>query len=104
MMNLLLSPVFAFLAYIPLVLVLVGVGRLLAGPPAVSAAKASVYGSGEAPPTFSAAPGYQPFFLIALCFAMVHLAMLVLGIGSLPVPAAVYLGGLFVALVALILG
>jgi hypothetical protein len=35
---------------------------------------------------------------------VVHLAMLVLGIGSLPVPAAVYLVGLFVALVALILG
>jgi hypothetical protein len=30
--------------------------------------------------------------------------MLVLGIGSLPVPAAVYLAGLFIALVALILG
>ncbi len=103
-MDLLLSPPFAFLAYIPLVLVLVGFGRLLAGRTVVSAAKSSVYGSGEAPPTFSAAPGYQPFFLIALFFAVVHLAMLVLGIGSLPMPAAVYLVGLFVALVALILG
>ena len=70
----------------------------------VTAAKSSVYGSGEVAPTFAAAPGYQPFFLIALFFAVVHLAMLVLGIGSLPVPAAVYLVGLFVALVALILG
>lgn len=103
-MDLLLNPVFAFLAYIPLVLVLVGLGRLLAGRTVVSAAKTSVYGSGEAPPTFGAAPGYQPFFLIALFFAVVHLAMLVLGVGSLPMPAAVYLGGLFVALVALILG
>ncbi len=103
-MDLLLSPVFAFLAYIPLVLVLVGLGRLLAGRTVVNAAKTSIYGSGEAPPTFAAAPGYQPFFLIALFFAVVHLAMLVLGIGSLPVPAAVYLAGLFVALVALILG
>ena len=103
-MDLLLSPVFAFLAYIPLVLVLVGLGRLLAGRTVASAAKTSIYGSGEAPPTFAAAPGYQPFFLIALFFAIVHLAMLVLGIGSLPVPAAVYLVGLFVALIALILG
>lgn len=103
-MDLLLNPVFAFLAYIPLVLVLVGLGRLLAGRTVVSAAKSSVYGSGEASPTFAAAPGYQPFFLIALFFAVVHLAMLVLGVGSLPMPAAVYLGGLFVALVALILG
>jgi NADH:ubiquinone oxidoreductase subunit 3 (subunit A) len=103
-MTLLLSPVFAFLAYIPLVVVLLGLGRLLAGPTVVSAAKTSVYGSGEAPPTFAAAPGYQPFFLIALFFAIVHLAMLVLGVGSLPTPAAVYLVGLFVALIALILG
>jgi NADH:ubiquinone oxidoreductase subunit 3 (subunit A) len=103
-MDLLLNPVSAFLAYIPLVLVLVGLGRLLAGRTVVSAAKTSVYGGGEASPTFAAAPGYQPFFLIALFFAIVHLAMLVLGVGSLPMPAAVYLGGLFVALVALILG
>jgi NADH:ubiquinone oxidoreductase subunit 3 (subunit A) len=103
-MDLILSPVFAFLAYIPLVLVIVGLGRLLAGRTVVTAAKTSVYGSGEASPTFAAAPGYQPFFLIALFFAVVHLAMLVLGVGSLPVPAAIYLGGLFVALIALILG
>ena len=103
-MDLMLSPPFAFLAYIPVVLLLVGLGRALAGPSEANAMKRSVYGSGEEAETFSAAPGYQPFFLIALFFAMVHLAMLVLGIGSLPVPAAIYLAGLFVALVALILG
>jgi hypothetical protein len=103
-MDILLSPPVAFVAYIPLVLVLLGIGRLLAGPAVVTPMKTSIYGSGEAPPTFEAAPGYQPFFLIALFFAMVHLAMLVLGLGSLPTPAAVYLVGLFVALVALILG
>ncbi len=103
-MNLLLAPPFAFLAYIPLVLVLVGVGRMLAGPANANAVKTSVYGSGEASPTFEAAPGYQPFFLIALFFAVVHLAMLVIGIGTLPMPAAVYLVGLVIALVALILG
>ena len=103
-MNLLLTPPLAFLAYIPLVLVLVGIGRLLAGPANANAVKTSVYGSGEESPTFEAAPGYQPFFLIALFFAIVHLAMLVLAIGRLPAPAVVYLGGLFVALVALILG
>lgn len=103
-MNLLLTPPLAFLAYIPLVLLLVGLGRLLAGPASANAVKTSIYGSGEASPTFEAAPGYQPFFLIALFFAVVHLAMLVLAIGQLPVAAAIYLGGLFVALVALILG
>ncbi|MBP1633648.1 MAG: putative rane protein [Acidobacteria bacterium] len=103
-MDLLLSPPVAFVIYIPLVLALLGVGRMLAGPSTASAMKTSIYGSGEAAPTFEAAPGYQPFFLIALFFAMVHLAMLVLGLGNLPTPAAVYLVGLFVALVALILG
>ena len=103
-MDILLSPPVAFLIYIPLVLALVGVGRLLAGPANATAMKTSIYGSGEAPPTFEAAPGYQPFFLIALFFAMVHLAMLVVGLGNLPTPAAVYLVGLFVALIALILG
>ena len=81
-MNLLLTPPLAFLAYIPLVLVLVGIGRLLAGPANANAVKTSVYGSGEASPTFEAAPGYQPFFLIALFFAVVHLAMLVLAVGQ----------------------
>ncbi len=103
-MRVLLTPPLAFLAYIPLVLVLVGLGRLLAGPANSNAVKTSIYGSGEASPTFEAAPGYQPFFLIALFFAVVHLAMLVLAVGQLPPAAAIYLGGLFVALVALILG
>ena len=103
-MRLLLTPPMAFLAYLPLVLILVGLGRLLAGPASANAAKTSIYGSGEASPTFEAAPGYQPFFLIALFFAVVHLATLVIAIGRLPAAAAVYLGGLFVALVALLLG
>jgi NADH:ubiquinone oxidoreductase subunit 3 (subunit A) len=103
-MDVLLSPPVAFLAYIPVALVLLGLGRMLAGPASPNAMKSSIYGSGEASPTFEAAPGYQPFFLIALFFAVVHLAMLVLGVGSLPTPAAVYLVGLFIALVALILG
>jgi hypothetical protein len=79
-------------------------GRLLAGPGHVTAMKTSVYGSGEAPPTFEAAPGYRPFFLIAFFFAVVHLGMLVLGTGGLPLPAAAYIVGLLLALAALILG
>ena len=103
-MRLLLSPPFAMLAYVPLALALVAIGRLLAGPAHATPAKTSIYGSGEESPTFEAAPGYEPFFLVALFFAIVHLAMLVVAIGHLPAPATVYLGGLFVALVALILG
>ncbi len=104
-MDFILTPPLAFLLYVPLVLLIVGLGRLLAGTVAQpSAMKTSVYGSGEAPPTFAAAPGYRPFFRIAFFFAVVHLGMLVLGIGSLPLPAAAYIVGLLLALAALILG
>jgi NADH:ubiquinone oxidoreductase subunit 3 (subunit A) len=103
-MDLLLSPPLAFLLYVPLVLAVSVLGRMLAGPAQASAMKSSTYGSGEAPPTHGAAPGYQPFFLIAFFFAVLHLSMLVLGIGNLPVPAAIYTVGLMFALVALILG
>ncbi len=99
-----LTPPIAFLIYIPLVLLIVAFGRMLAGASKPSAMKTSVYGSGEAPPVFAAAPGYRPFFLIAFFFAIIHLGMLVLGIGSLPIPAAAYIVGLLVALAALILG
>ncbi len=103
-MNLILTPPVAFVIYIPLVLGIVGLGRLLAGASRPTALKTSVYGSGEASPTTEAAPGYRPFLLVALFFAVVHLGMLVLGIGSLPVPAAVYVVGLLLTLAALILG
>ncbi len=66
--------------------------------------KTSIYGSGEAPPTHMAAPGYAPFFVIAFFFAILHLGMLVLGSGGLPTLAAFYLVGLILALLALILG
>ncbi len=103
-MDLILTPPVAFILYIPLVLLILATGRLLAGAGRPTAMKTSVYGSGEASPTFAAAPGYRPFFLIALFFAVVHLGMLVLGIGRLPVPAAAYIVGLLLALTALILG
>ncbi len=103
-MDLILTPPVAFNLYIPLVLLIVAFGRLLAGAATPNPMKTSVYGSGEASPTFAAAPGYRPFFLIAFFFAVVHLGMLVLGTGGLPWPAAAYIVGLLVALAALILG
>ena len=103
-MNILLSPQLAFLIYIPLILVILWFGRQLAGPSQSDPAKASLYGSGEEAPMFTAAPGYKPFFLVALFFAILHLGMLALGLaGDSPVAVA-YLIGLAVALVALILG
>ena len=103
-MNVLLSPPLAFLIYIPLILLIVWLGRKLAGPEKSNEMKSSVYGSGEAAPTTIAAPGYKPFFLIAFFFAILHLGMLVLSSGTLSTGMAVYIIGLALALVALILG
>jgi NADH:ubiquinone oxidoreductase subunit 3 (subunit A) len=103
-MNFLLYPPIAFLIYIVLVLVIVWFGRVLAGPEKPNPIKSSVYGSGEEAPTYLAAPGYRPFFMIAFFFAILHLGMLVLGSGGLNTTAIVYMVGLILALVALILG
>ena len=103
-MQVLLSPPIAFLIYVPLVLIILGLGRLLAGPEKVTAMKASIYGSGEAPPTAAAAPGYQPFFLIAFFFAILHLGVLMVASGDFSPIMGLYLGGLLLALLALILG
>lgn len=103
-MQFLLTPPIAFLLYIPLVLVVLWIGRQLAGPGNPSAEKSSIYASGEEAPTISAAPGYKPFFLVALFFAILHLGMLVLGTGNVQAPQAIYIVGLALALIALILG
>ncbi len=103
-MNILLSPPVAILIYIPLVLVLVWLGKRLAGPERANAVKSSVYGSGEESPDGAAQPGYRPFILIAFFFAILHLGVLVVGSGSITMGPAIYLAGLVVALVALILG
>ncbi len=103
-MDWILTPPFAFLIYIPLVLIITLVGRKMAGPSKSDPAKSSVYGSGEAAPTNLAAPGYKPFFLVAFFFAILHLGMLVLGSGTLLNIQPFYVLGMLVALVALILG
>ena len=103
-MSILLAPPIAFLIYIPLVLVITLLGRSLAGRSQTSAMKTSLYGSGEAASTHLAAPGYRPFFLIALFFAVLHLGVLVLGSGGLTGITGIYLLGLILALLALILG
>lgn len=104
MTEILLSPPVAFVLYLALVGLLTRLGRLLAGPPKLTATKSSTYASGEAPPSSPAAPGYRPFFVIALFFAVLHLGVLMLGSGNLSPTSALYLVGLLLALVALILG
>lgn len=104
-MDFLLSPPIAFVIYIPLVMLIVWFGEQLAKPvERPSVAKSSLYGGGEKGPLIAAAPGYQPFFLVAFFFAILHLGMLVLGFGDLSLPQGVYIVGLALALLALILG
>ncbi len=103
-MDILLSPPIAFIIYLVLVGLLTGAGRVLAGPERAGVMKRSTYASGEAAPTQIAAPGYRPFFIIALFFAILHLGILMLGSSDLSPYAGIYLLGLALALVALILG
>ena len=104
MSDVLLSPAIAFLLYLALGGLLAGVGRTLAGPARPTALKSSTYASGEAPPARRAVPGYRPYFVIALFFAIVHLGALVLGSGSPAAMTGMYLIGLLLVLAALILG
>lgn len=104
MADILLAPPIAFLVYLVLVGLLSGMGRVLAGAGSESAAKSSTYAGGEAPPMRPAVPGYRPFFVIALFFAIAHLGVLMLGSSDLGSISGIYLIGLILALLALILG
>jgi len=103
-MQTLFTPLIAFLVYLALAGLLSLAGRLLAGPSKYSSLKSSTYSSGETAPTQMAAPGYRPFFVVALFFAVLHLGILVLGTGFSSPVEVIYLIGLMVALLALILG
>ncbi|MGD8587177.1 MAG: hypothetical protein PVJ75_17635 [Chloroflexota bacterium] len=104
MESIMLNPPLALLINVGLVAILYGLGRLLAGAPQSSPLKSSTYSSGEEPPEHAAAPGYRPFFVVALFFAVLHLGALVLGTGGINIIGGIYLVGLALALVALILG
>lgn len=104
MRDILLSPPVAFIIYAVLAAVLSRVGKHISATGADEKYKRTVYASGEAAPTAPAAPGYRPFFVVALFFAVLHLGVLVAGSGSLSPLVGVYLVGLIVALVVLILG
>ena len=112
-MSVMLTPPVALLAYIGLVALLFGFGRLLAPAARPSAAQSSLYAGGEVAATSKAAPGYRRFFVVALFFAVLHLGAMVLATAAMAgglalVPAIgtmllVYLGGLALALIILLL-
>lgn len=103
MSNWFLSPPIAFLIYLVLVGILSGMGRVMA-PENPNPLKSSTYASGEKAQISSGVPGYRPFFLITLFFAVLHLGVLMLGSSGFSPIALLYLAGLLLALLALILG
>jgi NADH:ubiquinone oxidoreductase subunit 3 (subunit A) len=100
----LLTPPVAFLIYILLVSLLSGAGRILSGPSRPATVKSSPYASGEKTSPNTTAPGYSPFFRVALFFAVLHLGAVVVATGGLSLMAGGYLLGLILVLIALILG
>jgi NADH:ubiquinone oxidoreductase subunit 3 (subunit A) len=98
------SPLVAFAVYLAVAVGLIGLGRLLGGGRRPSAATRAIYASGEAAAPGRAAPGYGPYFGVALFFAVLHLGVLVAASGPATVVGAFYVAGLLLILVALVLG
>lgn len=104
MADILLSPPIALIIYLALAAILYRFAGGMAERGVVNEEKRSVYAGGEASPERMAAPGYRPFFVIALFFAILHLGVLMLGSSGLTPLSGLYLAGLLLALLALILG
>lgn len=104
MNNILLSPPVAFIIYLILVSLLSYWASKQAATSEDTPGKRTIYSSGEISPGFAAAPGYRPFFVVALFFAVVHLGMLVAATNGLSTQVIIYIVGLILALIALILG
>ena len=98
----LVSPPVAFVVSLALAVFLNLAGRLLAGPSHATIRATETYASGEAGPRRPAAPGYEPFFVTAIFFTLLHLGVLVVAMGA-PSPLAIlYQAGLGLALAVLL--
>ena len=97
------TPVVAFGIYFLLAGGLSMLGRWLSASQTTSTSLAT-YASGEGAADELAAPGYRPFFVVSLFFAILHLGVLVLATGDFSAWMGVYLVGLVLALLALVLG
>jgi NADH:ubiquinone oxidoreductase subunit 3 (subunit A) len=98
------APPIALALYTALFGILLVIAWRTAARGAQSATKTSIYGSGEAAQPGLASPGYKPFFMVALFFAILHLGVLVVGSGGFTLMTGVYLLGLIFSLIALALG
>ena len=66
--------------------------------------KRRLYGSGEEAPEERGVPGFQPFLLISLFFALMHLGVLIIGMTTPNYTSIIYTIILMLGLLALILG
>jgi len=103
-MQVILTPPVAFAIYVLLVGLLLAAAWRLAARSAPTQSKTSTYSSGEIAQPGIAAPGYRPFFMVALFFAILHLGVLIVGTGGFTVVTGIYILGLIFSLVALALG
>ncbi len=87
----------AFVIYVALIY---GTARLLAG----KTRRTALYAGGEEHPPVGALPGYAPFFVFALFFAVLHLGALLLASGTPSPLMLVFIIGLALSLLALLLG
>jgi NADH:ubiquinone oxidoreductase subunit 3 (subunit A) len=102
-MQVILTPPVAFGLYALLVGILLAAAWKVAARGAPSQSKTSIYSSGEKAQAGIAAPGYKPFFMVALFFAILHLGVLIVGSGGFTVVTGIYILGLIFSLVALAL-
>jgi NADH:ubiquinone oxidoreductase subunit 3 (subunit A) len=93
----------AFGLYLILITGLSGLARWLAASGRGTSFKSNPYASGGAPPRRVAIPGYRPFFIGALFFAVLHLGVLMFATGYLQPVSGLYLLGLMLAL-AIVIG
>jgi len=103
-MPVLLSPPVALAIYALMVGLLLTAAWKTAARGPVSKFKTRTYSGGEKSQAGAAAPGYQPFFMVAFFFAILHLGVLIVGTGGFTVVTGVYILGLIFSLVALGLG
>lgn len=104
-MQVLLYPPIALLIYAALGFLLTKIGQKAAPPEdKQNEMKLDLYAGGEEGPKDFPVPGYKPFLLISLFFAIIHIGVLVVGMSNLSASSIVYIVVLMIGLIALMLG
>jgi NADH:ubiquinone oxidoreductase subunit 3 (subunit A) len=101
-MEIILSPPLAFLIFLAIGYAIYRLGGAIAAPGKPHPGKRATYACGEDIPAQRVAPSYRDFFYLALLFAILHLAALVVATAPGGAwPALLYLAGIGVSVYAL---